>query len=132
MSELTEFDHYLSDDGPAAMVLKQHLMPAEGVDGVLFPATYASGEGFVGGYNIDVDAVGRNVALIDSVGSQANRLEPIFLGEKYRHLVPQVAVKAGTKTVSILEAGHRAADCADPQLLDPVENPGGIPRGPPR
>jgi CRISPR-associated protein Csb1 len=110
MSELTGFDKYLADDGPAALVLKQHLMPVEGTDGVLFPATYAGGDGFSGGYNIDTDASGRNVALIDSVGSQANRVEPIFMLEKYKHLVPQIAVKAGEKSVSILEAGHRAGD----------------------
>jgi CRISPR-associated protein Csb1 len=110
MSELTRFDHYLSDDGPAALVLKQHLMPVEGTDGVLFPATYAGGDGFAGGYNIDTDASGRNVALIDSVGSQANRIEPIFMQDRYKHLVPQVTVKVGEKSVSILEAGHRAGD----------------------
>jgi CRISPR-associated protein Csb1 len=30
--------------------------------------------------------------------------------EKYRHLVPQVVVRAGDKEVNILEAGHRAGD----------------------
>jgi CRISPR-associated protein Csb1 len=110
MSELTRFDHYLSEDGPAALVQKQHLMPVEGTDGVLFPATFAAGDGFEGGYNIDIDASGKNVALIDSVGSQANRIEPIFMEEKYKHLVPQILVTAGDKSVSILEAGHRAGD----------------------
>jgi len=31
MSELTEFDHYFNDDGPAALVIREHLMPVEGV-----------------------------------------------------------------------------------------------------
>ncbi len=110
MADLTKFDSYLSHDGPAAIVLREPLMPVEGVDGVVFPATYATGDGFPGGYNIDTDPTGKNVALIDSVGSQANRIEPIFKEEKYMHLVPQVAVKAGEKDVSILEAGHRAGD----------------------
>src|SRR5438105_28444 len=114
MSEPTEFDHYLADTGPAALVLKQHLMPVEGSDGVLFPATFAAGDGFAGGYNIDTDASGKNVALIDSVGSQANRIEPIFMAGqhdgRYAHLVPQLAVRAGEREVSILEAGHRAGD----------------------
>ena len=110
MTKLNEFDSLLSDEGPAAIVLKQPLMPVEGEDGVLFPATYAPGDGFPGGYNIDTDASGRNVALIDSVGSQANRIEPIFAEEKYKHLVPQIVVTAGEKQVSILEAGHRAGD----------------------
>lgn len=119
MSELTKFDHYLSHEGPAALVIREALMPVEGADGVLFPATYASGDGFPGGYNIDTDASGKSVCLIDSIGSQANRIEPIFLEEKYRHLVPQIIVKAGEKEVSILEAGHRAGDalvrCSDYQ-----------------
>jgi CRISPR-associated protein Csb1 len=120
MSKLTQFDSYLNQDGPAAIVLKQSLMPVEGEDGVVFPATYASGDGFPGGYNIDTDASGRNVALIDSVGSQANRIEPIFGEDKYKHLVPQIVIKAGEKKVSILEAGHRAGDalvrCSSLQL----------------
>lgn len=110
MPDLTQFDHYLSYDGPAALVIREHLMPVEGVDGVLFPATFAAGDGFPGGYNIDTDAKGNTVALIDSVGSQANRIEPIFMSAKYKQLVPQIAVTAGEKEISILEAGHRAGD----------------------
>src|ERR1700735_4026640 len=103
MSELTNYDRYLSDDGPAALVIREWLMPVEGADGVLFPATFASGDNFPGGYNIDNfegslsakftyqphgaeklesevqrDPVNQNVCLIDSVGSQANRIEPLF------------------------------------------------------
>jgi CRISPR-associated protein Csb1 len=110
MSKLSQFDRYLTDDEPAALVIREHLMPVEGSDGVLFPATFAAGDGFPGGYNIDTDATGRNVCLIDSVGSQANRIEPLFMRDNYRHLVPQIVVKAGEHEVSILEAGHRAGD----------------------
>lgn len=112
MSEPTQFDHYLTDEGPAALVLREHLMPAEGVDAVLFPATFAAGTGFPGGYNIDRfgEENGKNVCLIDSVGSQANRIEPLFLRDKYRHLVPQIVVQAGEKKVNLLETGHRAGD----------------------
>jgi|SRR5579862_1807195 len=109
MSDLTKFDHYLRDDGPAALVVREALMPVEGADGVVFPATFASGDNFAGGYNIDGDP-GNNVCLIDSVGSQANRIEPLFAEEKYAGLIPQIAVKAGEKNVNILEAGHRAGD----------------------
>jgi CRISPR-associated protein Csb1 len=110
MPELNRFDHYLADDGPAALVIREYLMPVEGADGVVFPSTFAAGDNFPGGYNIDGDPNGTNVCLIDSVGSQANRIEPLFAQEKYRHLVPQIAVKAGEKDVSLLEAGHRAGD----------------------
>jgi CRISPR-associated protein Csb1 len=135
----TKFDSWLSEDGPAALVIREHLMPVEGRDGVLFPATYAAAEDkskFAGGYNIDVfpddkevsAAVaamlkdGRlkptidlfpnspNVCLIDSVGSQANRIEPIFARPEYAGLVPQVTIKAGDKSVNLLDTGHRAGD----------------------
>lgn len=111
MSELEKFDSYLKHNGPTAIVLREWLMPVEGADGVIFPATYAAGDGFRGGYNIDVDPESKkNVALIDSVGSQANRIEPIFKEEKYSALVPQIFVTAGEKQVSIFDAGHRAGD----------------------
>jgi CRISPR-associated protein Csb2 len=83
MSDLSKFDDYLKDDGPAALVIREYLMPVEGTDGVLFPATFAAGDNFPGGYNIDPPAGDTNVCLIDSVGSQANRIEPIFAEEKY-------------------------------------------------
>jgi CRISPR-associated protein Csb1 len=85
-------------------------MPVEGADGVLFPATFAAGDGFPGGYNIDGDPNGVNICLIDSVGSQANRIEPLFADERYKDLVPQIVVQAGQKEVNLLEAGHRAGD----------------------
>src|SRR5262245_56162405 len=117
MSALTQYDLWLSDDGPAALVLREHLMPVQGPDGVLFPAGFAPEEGadrdpkkFQGGYNIDSFPDGKNVCLVDSVGSQANRIEPLFAREKYKGLVPSVVITAGPKSVNLLEAGHRAGD----------------------
>ena len=107
---ITQFDHYLASRGPAALVIREYLIPVEGADGVLFPPTYAAGDGFPGGYNIDTALNGENIVLIDSVGSQANRIEPMFAEPDYAPLVPQVLIKAGTKTVNLLHAGHRAGD----------------------
>ncbi|HUO06748.1 MAG TPA: type I-U CRISPR-associated RAMP protein Csb1/Cas7u [Phycisphaerae bacterium] len=110
---LKKYDSWLDDDGPAALVIREHLIPVEGEDGVLFPATFAAGDNFPGGYNVNSfgeEKEGKNVCLIDSVGSQANRTEPLFAREKYAGLVPQVVVKAGEKSVNLLEAGHRAGD----------------------
>jgi CRISPR-associated protein Csb1 len=114
---LKKYDAWLADGGPAALVIREHLMPVEGRDGVLFPPTFAAAEDkskFAGGYNIDGpfngQAAGDTVCLIDSVGSQANRVEPEFGKPRYAALVPQVTVKAGEKKVSLLEAGHRAGD----------------------
>ena len=97
------------DQGPVALYLKQKLLPVEGEGGVIFPPTYADI-----GYNIDTLSDGTKVALIDSVGSQANRMEPIFKREPYSALVPQIEIKYGNendpKSVSIFEVGHRLGD----------------------
>jgi CRISPR-associated protein Csb1 len=110
MSNSKQFDQYLTESGPAALVVREQLIPVEGADGVLFPSTFAAGDGFPGGYNIDGDPNGENIALIDSVGSQANRIEPLFTESAYAHLVPQITIKAGEKSISLLQAGHRAGD----------------------
>jgi len=117
---LTKYDAWLKDDGPAALVIREHLIPVEGIDGVVFPATFAAEQGndperFKGGYNIDGPFAGQpggeNVCIIDSVGSQANRIEPEFAKEKYRSLVPQIIIKASEEIhVNLLDAGHRAGD----------------------
>lgn len=102
--------------GPVALHRKQKLSPVEGQGGVIFPPTYADI-----GYNIDTLSDGTKVATIDSVGSQANRMEPIFKssgkdqkGEELNplaKLVPQISVKyAQGKAISILEVGHRLGD----------------------
>lgn len=92
--------------GPVALHLKQKLVPVEGEGSVIFPPTYAGI-----GYNIDDLADGTRVVTVDSVGSQANRMEPIFQREPYRRLVPQIEISYGTeKKISILEAGHRLGD----------------------
>lgn len=106
---------YLADsvDAPAAVVLREYLTPVEGKDGVFFPPTFAAAENsreFPGGYNINDIGQGENVCLVDSVGSQANRIEPMFAAGDYATLVPQLVVEAGEKKVNLLEAGHRAGD----------------------
>jgi CRISPR-associated protein Csb1 len=110
MTDLAKFDKWISDDGPAALVIRENLQSADGSDGVVFPPTFATGDNFPGGYNIDDKGPGPSVCLIDSVGSQANRIEPLFMKGKYASLVPQIVVKAGEKQVNLLEAGHRAGD----------------------
>lgn len=113
-----DFESWLASgtgDTPAAIVQRQALVPVEGPDGVFFPPTFAAAENardFPGGYNID-DIGGdrmRNVCIVDTVGSQANRIEPLFAEPGYADLVPQIVIQAGTKAVNILEAGHRAGD----------------------
>jgi CRISPR-associated protein Csb1 len=114
-TDLNQFDHWLTDDSDfAALVMRQWLEPVEGKDAVIFPPTYAKPERMRDedwlGYNIDRFDDGTSVCQIDSVGSQANRMEPIFKREMYQHLVPQVVVKVRDTFINLLEAGHRAAD----------------------
>jgi len=122
MSELRldKFDHLLEDEGPAAIVFHRKLKPVEGDDSWIFPPTYAQSEsaedddeGSGGTYQIDdlPDDVRRNVCLIDSIGSQANRMEPVFKKAPYSALVPQITIKLkNDDEVNLLDAGHRAAD----------------------
>ena len=118
---LKQYDDWLKDASDvAALVMHQWLRPVEevGLDenerAVIFPPTYAKPECMNDedwtGYNIDRFDDGSTVCQIDSVGSQANRMEPIFKGKKYKALVPQVTIKAGDREVHLLDAGHRAGD----------------------
>ena len=99
--------------GPVALTLRQKLLPVEGAGSVIFPPTYAEI-----GYNVDTLSDGTNVATIDSVGAQANRIEPLFKTTANREaenplaaLVPQVTIEYGDgESVSILDAGHRLGD----------------------
>lgn len=142
------FDSWLAADGPVALRLRQKLLPVEADEsgrGVIFPPTYADI-----GYNIDTLADGTRVATIDTVGSQANRLEPIFKStgkdEKGKELnalaslVPQVEIilhraggKKGNKKQegedghvekrSLLDLAHRSADAvvlASPTLAPEI------------
>ena len=111
-----EFAEHCANDqeaGPVALTLRQALVPVEGADAVVFPPTYARI-----GYNIDTLSDGTKVATIDSVGAQANRLEPLFMAaadgtpdNPRAALVPQIVFTYGDgKSVSILDAGHRLGD----------------------
>lgn len=142
------FDSWLAADGPVALCLRQKLLPVEADEsgrGVIFPPTYADI-----GYNIDTLADGTRVATIDTVGSQANRLEPIFKStgkdadgnelNALANLVPQVEIilhraggKKGNKKQegedghiekrSLLDLAHRSADAvvlASPTLAPEI------------
>ena len=107
---LCKFDDWIQEGSSiGAVVMRQYLEPIEGTDAVIFPPTYPI-DGDSAGYNIDSFDDGTNVCQIDSVGSQANRMEPIFKRTKYRGLIPQVVIETEDKELNILDAGHRAAD----------------------
>ena len=115
---LSQFDHLLADDGPAALTLKQWLKPVGGA--VFYPPTYANPSQKKGPpvYNVDRFTLdgdkSYSVCVVDSIPAQANRIEPAFARIANGTLVPQILVRAkGSEsdvTVNLLEAGHRAAD----------------------
>lgn len=111
-------DSWVDDPhGPVALHLKQELLPVEGKGAVIFPPTYAAGEG-KSQYNIDLLSDGTRVCTIDSVGSQANRMEPLFKAAEpgepenpLAKLVPQIDITYfNDQKISILDAGHRLGD----------------------
>jgi CRISPR-associated protein Csb1 len=115
MNKSDFFESWLSDTGPAALVIRQILQPVEGDGAVIFPPTYPSplqkkDEPPI--YNIDGEGE-TSICLIDTVGSQANRIEPVFEREFVRKLVPQITIdmKGQTKTL-LSDIGHRVADSA--------------------
>jgi len=94
-----DFDRWATDPaGPVALHLKQRLVAVESVDSepcAIYPPTYADI-----GYNIDTLSDGTRVALVDSVGSQANRLEPAFIATSTNRdewLVPQLDIVLHTE-----------------------------------
>jgi CRISPR-associated protein Csb1 len=109
---LDQFDSLLAPDGPVALTIREPLQPVLGKDAPVFPPTFAAPEGEKDkspSYVID-DLPDGAVALIDTVGAQANRIEPLFERAPYRDLIPQVEIRIGERTVNLLRAGHRAAD----------------------
>src|SRR6516164_669503 len=74
----------------------EFLESASGKGSTVQPATYAD-RGYI---------ISGGIAVIDSVQSQANRLEAIFKEEPYARLVPQIKVN----TTNLLDIGHRLAD----------------------
>jgi CRISPR-associated protein Csb1 len=80
--------------------------------GIIFPPTYADI-----GYNIDTLSDGTRVATIDSVGSQANRLEPIFKaasGEsRDKWLVPQIEIVIAREACGQCHACRKNAEAKE-------------------
>jgi CRISPR-associated protein Csb1 len=108
---------WLTDRQYVAIVLREYLRPIGGYDNPIFPPTFAIRPTLQQRhpYNIDQLRNGENICLIDSVASQANRLEPIF-DEFSPRIVRKATVKvtSGKKIIeerrSLLEVGHRVAD----------------------
>lgn len=134
-ANLHRYDEYIkiadwleAAEMPSALVLTETLEPVGGREDIIFPPTYARNKKDADHpYSINVLKFGdtvpalpgaeSNTCLIDSVGSQANRMENCFIDKPGQpnplgELVPQIVVEAEGQSVNILEAGHRIADAA--------------------
>ncbi len=105
--------------GPVALHFCEKLEPVEGEGSIIFPPTYAMDDKRSGApYAIDTLTDGTKVVQVDSVGSQANRMEPLFRRatpgtptNPLSDLVPQIDIVVSAElTVSLLEIGHRLGD----------------------
>lgn len=120
-TRLGAFDEWMSDgrDAKVALVRTEHLLPVSGPGAVIFPPTFANPDS-KGDRSIYVtdDLPGGRTVLLDTVGSQANRMERLFLPPSgpFQDLVPQIELTVPRPdgrppvAVNLLEAGHRAAD----------------------
>lgn len=101
-------ENLLADSTVCGLKSIAQLEPIVGQGETIFPPSYAGGV-----YQIDRNpATNDSIVVLDSVGSQANRVEPVFKNEPYSKLVPQVEVVLGSRTVNLLDIGHRGADAA--------------------
>jgi len=108
---IADLDKWATDPaGPVALHLKQKLVAVESMEsdeGINYPPTYADI-----GYNIDTQSDATRVALIDRVGAQANRLEPIFIAaagtQRDKWLVPQIDIVLHTEPCGECDACKKA------------------------
>jgi CRISPR-associated protein Csb1 len=124
---LSRYDDFLNDEADiAAIVIRERLRPVQGPRGVFFPPTFAAiGQGKKSDYHIDQigprdddpegatrEGVLANRCTVDSVPSQANRLENRLL--RYSGTcIPKVSIsgsRVGERSLDLLEVGHRVAD----------------------
>ena len=109
-------EELIADPGIAALTLRQPLEPVGGRDVPIFPPTYPPGrdrEGhrFDTPYTVNETRSGVRICDLDSVQSQANRMEAAFTGP-LADVVPHHAVRAGDRQVDLTELPHRAADAS--------------------
>ena len=101
-----------------ALHCRQLLEPVDGRDSPVYPPTYPAPQGRPHSHNtpytVNRLADGTQTAMLDSVPSQANRMERCFGWEgRLRESVPVVAVQVPrAPTACVADLGHRIADAA--------------------
>ena len=108
----------LLDADALALHYRQRLEPVDGRDVAVYPPTYPPPRGEAGHrhdtpYTVNRLRDGTLVATLDSIPSQANRMEACFgEGGSLEPFVPAIGVTAGGKTARATDLGHRIADAA--------------------
>ena len=105
----------IADEGLVALTYRQELEPVEGRGAVIHPPTYASREGKRGErrseYVINERGDGTRTCDLDTVQSQANRMEASYRGE-LASVIPRHVVEAGGHRADLTELAHRVADAS--------------------
>ena len=101
-----------------ALHYRQPLEPVDGHDVPVYPPTYPPARDGTGHrhdtpYTVNSLRDGTLVATLDSIPSQANRMESCFgEGRPLEAFVPAIGVAAGGRTERATDLGHRIADAA--------------------
>ena len=107
----------IRDEDLVALTYRQALEPVEGRGAVVHPPTYPGPQAKRGGserppeYVINDLGDGKRMCELDTVQSQANRMEASYRGS-LAELIPRHAVEAGNRRVDLTELGHRLADAS--------------------
>ena len=111
----TSIKNLVADAGLVALTFKQKLEPVDGLGVPVFPPTYPAPEKgphrFGTPYTVNETKEGTRICDLDSVQSQANRMETAFTS-KLAEFVPQHVVQAGNRQVALTELPHRITDAA--------------------
>ena len=112
----TSIRDLVADETLVALAYRQALDPVEGRDVPVHPPTYPPPLGCPkderpSPYTLNPLGDGRTMCELDSVASQATRMEASFRGE-LGELVPRHAVRAGSHLADLTELPHRLADAA--------------------
>lgn len=106
----------VADAEVVALRFRQTLEPIDGPDVPVFPPTYPphrerGNHRFDTPYTVNKTKDGTRICDLDSVQSQANRMEAAFTSD-LADVIPQHVVQAGNHRVALTELPHRIADAS--------------------
>lgn len=113
---MVDIGELIKNEDCVAITLTQALEPMEGWQVPVFPPTYPASDKSRAHrhdtpYTLNVLKDGTKTVTLDSVQSQANRMEASFHGE-LKDWVPQIRLTAGDRALWLTELPHRVADAS--------------------